>query len=60
VIVCKNIEAKKSQEDDEEFIESQWLPYAALKDLIKNGEIVNMNMLAALQLFDSFKAAELN
>jgi len=52
VVLCKNIEIKKSHKDAEEFIESQWLSLAAIKDLIKNGKIVNMNMLAALQLFD--------
>lgn len=53
VVVCKNIKIKKLHEDEEEFIESQWLPYAAVKDLVRNGKIVNMNMLAALQLFDT-------
>ena len=53
VVLCKNIEVKKSAKDAEEFIESQWLSRTAIQDLIRNGKIVNMNMLAALQLFDA-------
>lgn len=52
VVLCKDIEIKNLQEDDEEFIESQWVTYTTIKDLVKDGKIVNMNMLAALQLFD--------
>ncbi len=53
VVVCKNLKIHKLQHDDEEFIESQWLSYDAIKKLIKNGEITNVNMLASLQLFDA-------
>ena len=55
VVLCKDLEAQKLQEDEEEFIESLWLPYADVKDLVQKGKITNMNMLAALQLFDSFE-----
>ena len=53
VVVCNDIKLQKSAEDEEEFIESLWLPYIAIKNLIRDGKIVNMNMLAALQLFDT-------
>jgi len=55
VVLCKDLIVQKSQEDQEEFIESEWLPYSSVKDLIKKGEIVNINMLATLQLFDASK-----
>lgn len=54
VVICKKIETKNTQKDAEEFIESQWLAYPAVKQLIHDGKVINMNMLAALQLFDTF------
>jgi hypothetical protein len=45
---------QKLQQDDEEFIESRWLSRDAIHSLTKDGRIVNINMLAALQLFDAF------
>jgi len=55
VVVCKNLKEHKLQHDDEEFIENYWVSYDAIKDLIKNGEITNINMLAAMQIFDLCK-----
>jgi len=55
VVLCKSVEIKKRKEDDEEFIESQWIPLSLLDGMIKDGEIVNINMLAALQLYNSYK-----
>jgi 8-oxo-dGTP pyrophosphatase MutT (NUDIX family) len=54
VVVCKDIKVQKLQQDDEEFIESRWLSRDAIHSLTKDGRIVNINMLAALQLFDAF------
>jgi ADP-ribose pyrophosphatase len=54
VVVCKDIKEHKLQQDDEEFIESKWLSRDAIRSLTKDGKIVNINMLAALQLIDAF------
>jgi len=56
VVLCKNIKIEKLQEDEEEFIESEWFSNTEINELIKDGKIVNMNMLAALQLFNSYAA----
>jgi len=56
VVLCKNIQIEKLQEDEEEFIESEWFSTTEINELIKDGKIVNMNMLAALQLFNSYAA----
>jgi len=55
VVMGRNIEAKNSQEDEEEFIESQWVSMDTIKEMVQTGKIVNMNMLAALQLYCSFE-----
>jgi ADP-ribose pyrophosphatase len=55
VVVCKNLKKHKLKHDDEEFIENYWMSYDAVKKLIANGEITNVNLLAAMQLFDLFK-----
>jgi ADP-ribose pyrophosphatase len=54
VVVCKDLKEHKLQQDDEEFIESKWLSRDAVRSLINDGKIVNINMLAALQLFDAY------
>lgn len=55
VVVCRNISEHTLPKDPEEFIESMWLSRQEITDLIANGEVQNMNMLAALQLFDAVK-----
>jgi len=53
VVVARNLESHKLPEDEEEFIENIWVTRGQLKELVRSGEITNINLLAALQLFDS-------
>lgn len=52
IVVCKKLKRQKIQEDDEEFIEDAWLSYDEIKKLIIEGKVNNINLLAALQLYD--------
>ena len=51
VVLCKGLQRQKLSEDDEEFIESEWVSFARLTDLIRVGKVTNINLLAALQLY---------
>jgi ADP-ribose pyrophosphatase len=53
VAVCTGLSERSLPKDAEEFIESEWMSFARVRELVAAGEIVNMNMLAALQLFDA-------
>lgn len=53
VVVSRDLKVKKIPEDEEEFIENIWLNMNQLKELTRNGEITNMNMLAAMQLYET-------
>lgn len=53
VVVARNLEGHKLPEDEEEFIENIWLMMDQLKELVRSGEVTNINLLAALQLFES-------
>ena len=52
VVVCRDLKDKPGKADQEEFIESKWLGLEEINKLISTGEIVNMNLLAALHLFE--------
>jgi len=51
VVLCTDLKEYKLPEDPEEFIESEWIKIDKLKEMIGNGEIVNINMLAALNIW---------
>lgn len=53
VVVSSNLERHKLPEDDEEFIENIWLSMDKIKKLIRSGQITNVNLLAAMQLFET-------
>lgn len=53
VAVCTGLSERSLPKDAEEFIESEWMSFARVRELIVEGEISNMNMLAALQLFEA-------
>lgn len=53
VVLCKDLAAQKRPEDDEEFIESIWMPIEDINQLIKDGKITNVGLLAALRLLDA-------
>lgn len=53
VVLCKDLKKQKLQEDDDEFIESQWVSLDELNSMIKSGEIVNMYMLAAISIMNA-------
>jgi ADP-ribose pyrophosphatase len=51
VVVGRGVSQQKLAHDAEEFIESEWIAISEIKRMISDGEIVNMNMLAALNLW---------
>lgn len=51
VVECKNLYVEKSDHDKEEFIESEWVSVDTIEKLVKEGKILNVNMLAALKLY---------
>lgn len=53
VVLCEDLTAHKLNEDAEEFIESFWIALEEISKLIKNGQIENINLLAALQLYNA-------
>lgn len=52
VVVCTGLMERKAQADQGEFIENYWLSKAAIDRKIAKGEVTNMNMLAALNLWE--------
>lgn len=51
VVLCKDLQSKTAQSDDEEFIETHWVAVAELRSMITKGEFQNMPLLAALNLW---------
>lgn len=54
VVVCKELIKRDLPADQGEFIENHWITQKKLKDMIKNGEINNLVLLGALQLWLDF------
>jgi ADP-ribose pyrophosphatase len=54
VVLCQNLRQQKAQGDKEEFIESQWIEPSQLNNMVSKGEIDNVNLLAALQLYSAY------
>lgn len=51
VVLCTDLNNKKSKADAEEFIESYWINPSKLRKMIADGGIENINLLAALNLW---------
>ncbi len=51
IVLCKDLFKKQLQKDNDEFIESYWKSLDELLVMITNGEVNNVNMLAALMVW---------
>jgi 8-oxo-dGTP pyrophosphatase MutT (NUDIX family) len=52
VVICKDLYSNKLPPDSDEFIENFWLSSKKVGRMISDGEVVNINMLAALNLWE--------
>ncbi len=57
IVLCSNVTARELPADPEEFIESMWMEPAQIEQLVRDGIIQNINLLAALQLLAAKGAA---
>jgi ADP-ribose pyrophosphatase len=53
VVVCSDLEPRQLDADPEEFIQNSWMSEDHLQSLIRQGEIHNINLLAALRLWSA-------
>ncbi len=53
IVLCRDLVAQKQAQDEEEFIESIWMPLDEVNQLIKDNEITNVGLLAALRLLEA-------
>lgn len=53
VVVCSDLMAKPGRPDAEEFIENLWVPIATVPAMVAAGEFENVNLLAALYLWQA-------
>lgn len=53
VVLCTELEEKQGKQDEEEFIETYWVPVSSLKQMIASGEFCHMGLLAALNIYFS-------
>lgn len=53
VVLCKNVRLQQGKRDEEEFIENHWIPITDLSAMIAKGEIDNIYLLAAINLWSS-------
>ena len=51
VVLCTDLRPQAGQRDDEEFIETHWVPILKLRSMIAAGEFDNAFLLAALNLY---------
>ncbi len=51
VVACSNLCANKLPEDEDEFIESYWIPVKQVHHMIQTGKFTNINLLAALNMW---------
>lgn len=51
VVLCHGFTPVAPQNDLEEFIESHWMPLTEVKEKIRGGEITNITLLAALNVW---------
>lgn len=59
VVLCTNLYDHKQVEDADEFIESYWMSKKDISKRIANGEVDNINLLAALHIWTHSKHQEL-
>jgi ADP-ribose pyrophosphatase len=52
VVVCTDLKDQNAQADQGEFIENHWLSKAEIDRMITAGEVTNINLLAALNLWE--------
>jgi ADP-ribose pyrophosphatase len=53
VVLCTELHPETGRRDDEEFIESVWMPVSKLRPMIASGEFDNIYLLAALNIWFS-------
>ncbi|HET8671725.1 MAG TPA: NUDIX hydrolase [Candidatus Saccharimonadales bacterium] len=53
VVLCTNLQPQTGQRDEEEFIETHWVPIARLRSMIASGEFDNAYLLAGLSIYFS-------
>lgn len=51
VVLCTDLRPRVGQRDDEEFIETHWVPISKLRSMIAAGEFTNALLLTALNLY---------
>lgn len=51
IVLCEDLIKKRLPKDHDEFIESHWKSLDQLLEMIANGEVNNINMLAALMVW---------
>lgn len=51
IVVCTDLYEKEVESDPEEFIENHWVSLDEVKKMMTNGELRNVNLLAALGLY---------
>lgn len=51
IVFCTDLVEKKLPPDADEFIETHWIDVETIKNMIKSGQIENINMLAALNIW---------
>ena len=57
VVVATDLAVKMGQRDDEEFIENIWVPIANIESMVRAGEFENVNLLAALYMWQAERSA---
>lgn len=58
VVICKALTAYDLKADESEFIETKWVSRKIISAMIKRGEIININMLASIALYDEYITSE--
>lgn len=53
VLVTNPLKTGKTQWDPEEYIESEWVEIKKLREMIRDGKIVNSSVLTGLSLYDN-------
>lgn len=51
VVLCTRLVPYKLQENEDEFIETYWMPKSKIKKMIADSEIDNINLLAAMNIW---------
>lgn len=53
ILVTNPLETGETQWDPEEYIESEWIKLDTLREMIRDGKIVNSSILTGLSLYDN-------